>query len=117
MPGAGARVLGFGKHPDVAAAAQDALRRQGLRATNFALTDDAEGDARLISELSADSYDAVIFGGYINGQAPEFSPPAPETTAWFNRALNIVHEHAPTTKLVLVRGPADIPAALKRVLG
>jgi hypothetical protein len=116
MPSAGPRVLGFGKHPEIAAAAQDELRRLGFRATNFALTDDAAGDARLISELAADTYAAVVFGGYINGQAEAFSPPAPHTTAWFNRALNIVHQHAPTAKIVLVRGPDDIQTALDREL-
>jgi hypothetical protein len=117
MPSHGRRILGFGKHPEIAAAAQDEARRAGLRSTNFALTDDPEGDARLVSELQADTYDAVVFGGYINGQSPDFPPPAPETTAWFNRVLNIVHEHAPTAKIVLVRGPADAKAALARELG
>jgi hypothetical protein len=42
------RVLGFGKHPENAAAIQARLRDVGLPATNFALTDDEAGDARLI---------------------------------------------------------------------
>lgn len=116
MPAAGPRILGFGKHPEIAAAAQDGLRRLGFRATNFALTDDADGDARLAAELAADTYDAVVFGGYINGQAEAFSPPTPQTTAWFNRTLNIVHHQAPTAKIVLVRGPDDIQNALNREL-
>jgi hypothetical protein len=117
MPTTGPRILGFGKHPEIAAAAQDQARRDGLRSTNFALTDDDDGDARLLQALQSDTYDAVVFGGYINGQSPDFPPPEPETTAWFNRVLNIVHQHASTAKIVLVRGPADVRAALARELG
>ena len=51
----GWRVLGFGKHPEVAAAVQARLRAAGLRARNFALTDDAQGDSQLIRELAEDS--------------------------------------------------------------
>ena len=36
----GWRVLGFGKHPENAAAIQERLRAGGLRARNFALTDE-----------------------------------------------------------------------------
>jgi hypothetical protein len=111
----GWRVLGFGKHPENAAAIQQRLRTEGLRARNFALTNDAAGDEQLIQELSSATYDAVAIGGYITGQEPE-SPPTPETTAWFNRILNIIHEHAPTAKIVLVAGPADALPAINRVL-
>jgi len=64
------RVLGFGKHPENAAAIQARLRDAGLAATNFALTDDEAGDARLIQELTAADYDGVLIGGFINGQDP-----------------------------------------------
>ncbi|HEX6447874.1 MAG TPA: hypothetical protein VF060_00240 [Trebonia sp.] len=39
------RVLGFGKHPENAAAIQAGLRDAGLAATNFALSDDDPADA------------------------------------------------------------------------
>jgi hypothetical protein len=67
MPQTGPRILGFGKDPENAAAAQAALREAGYRATNFALTDDQEGDDRLVAELHADHYDVVDIGGVING--------------------------------------------------
>lgn len=110
------RVLGFGKHPENAAAIQAGLRKAGLAATNFALTDDEAGDARLIQELTAADYDGVMIGGFINGQDPE-DPPTELRTRWFNRILNIVHAHAPTAKIILVRNPADALPAIRRVLG
>jgi hypothetical protein len=110
------RVLGFGKHPENAAAIQARLRDAGLIAMNFALTDDEAGDARLIQELSEADYDGVLIGGFINGQDPE-DPPTEQRTRWFNRVLNIVHVHAPKAKIVLVRDPADALPAIARVLG
>jgi hypothetical protein len=112
----GWRVLGFGKHPENAAAVQERLRASGLRARNFALTNDRAGDDQLVRELDDDTYDAVLIGGYINGQDPE-TPATPETTAWFNRILNIIHAHAPEAKIVLVAGAADALPAVGRILG
>jgi hypothetical protein len=76
----------------------------------------AEGDARLVAELAKDRYDVVAIGGVINGQTPS-SPPTEETTLWFNRVLNLVAEHAPGTRFVLVRGPDDALPAIQRVVG
>jgi hypothetical protein len=109
-------VLGFGKHPENAAAIQAHLRGQGLRARNFALTDDRDGDEQLIRELAAAPYDGVAIGGFINGQDPEI-PPTEQTTIWFNRVLNLIHTHAPTAKIILVRTPSDALPAVERVLG
>ena len=36
---------------------------------------------------------------------------------WFNRVLNLIHVHAPTAKIILVRNPPDAVPALHRVLG
>ena len=71
----GWRVLGFGKHPENAAAIQRRLQSEGLRARNFALTDDQDGDDQLIRELTGATYDAVAIGGFINGQDPEIPQP------------------------------------------
>jgi len=97
----GWRILGFGKHPEIA----------------FALTNDDAGDARLVSELERAQYDGVAIGGYINGQDAVNFPATAETTVWFNRILNIVHAHAPSSKIILVRGPEDVVPAIERVLG
>jgi hypothetical protein len=112
----GWRVLGFGKHPEIGAAVQERLRGAGLAATIFVLTDDEAGDARLIWELTAEEYDGVVIGSYVNGQSLD-DPPTEQTTHWFNRILNIIHAHAPATKIVLVRNPADALSAISRVLG
>ncbi len=114
--GVGWRILGFGKQAGVAAAIQASLRSLGFQATNFALTNDADGDARLVRELRQADYDGVVIGGFINGQDPG-TPPTEETTLWFNRVLNLIHAHAPATKIILVRGPSDVVPALHRVLG
>jgi len=113
----GWRILGFGKHPEIAAAVQAKLRSLGFQANNFVLTDDEAGDARLIAELKQAEYDGVAIGGYINGQDAVNFPATVETTLWFNRVLNIVHANAPRSKIILVRGPEDVVPAIERVLG
>jgi hypothetical protein len=114
---AGRRVLAFGKHPEIAAVAQEQLRSLGFQATVFALTNDEAGDARLVAELKRGEYDGVTIGAYINGQNPANYPATEETTAWFNRVLNIVHTNAPNSKVILARAPEDIVPAIERVLG
>ena len=113
----GWRILGFGKHPEIAAAIQKKLRSLGFQATTFALTNDEAGDARLVSELKRAEYDGVAIGGYINGQDAVNFPATEETTVWFNRVLNIVHANAPGSKIILARGPEDVVPAIERVLG
>ena len=111
------RILGFGKHPEIAAAVQERLRSLGFRAKTFVLTNDGAGDARLAAELKGSEYDGVAIGGYINGQDAEHFPATEETTVWFNRVLNIIHMNAPSSMIILVRGPEDIVPAIGRVLG
>ena len=113
----GWRILGFGKHPEIAAAVQEKLRSLGFQATNFMLTNDEAGDARLVAELKGAEYDGVAIGGYINGQDAANFPATEETTVWFNRVLNIIHANAPRSKLILARGPEDVVPAIERVLG
>jgi quercetin dioxygenase-like cupin family protein len=113
---AGWRILGFGKHPEIAAAVREKLRSLGFLATTFVLTNDEAGDARLVEELKRAEYDGVAIGGYINGQDAVNFPASEETTAWFNRVLNIIHAHAPSAKIILVRGPEDVVPAIERVL-
>ena len=113
----GWRILGFGKHPEIAAAVQEKLRSLGFQATTFVLMNDEAGDARLVAELKRAEYDGVALGGYINGQDAANFPATKETTVWFNRVLNIIHENAPSSKIILVRGPEDVVPAIERVLG
>ena len=113
----GWRILGFGRHPEIAASIQAKLASLGFRATNFVLTNDEVGDARLVAELEQAEYDGVAIGGYINGQDAVNFPATEETTIWFNRILNIVHAKAPRSKIILVRGSEDAVSAIERVLG
>jgi hypothetical protein len=112
----GWKVLGFGKHEEIAAEIQQRLRAQGLRARTFALTDDPDGDARLIRELAEETYDGIAIGSFINGQDPTV-PPTEHTTRWFNRILNITQSHAPGAKIILVPSPPEAVFAIERVLG
>jgi hypothetical protein len=113
----GWRILGFGKHPEIVAAVQEKLRSLGFQATNFVLTNDEAGDARLVAELKRAEYDGVAIGGYINGQDAANFPATEETTVWFNRVLNIIHANASRSKIILVRNPEDVVPAIERVLG
>jgi len=113
----GRRILGFGKHREIAAAVHEKLCSLGFQATIFVLTNDEAGDARLVAELKRAEYDGVAIGGYINGQDSVNFPATEETTVWFNRVLNIVHPNAPSSKIILVRGPEDVVPAIERVLG
>jgi len=113
----GWRILGFGKHPEIAAAVREKLGSLGFQANTLVLTNDEVGDTRLISELKRAEYDGVAIGGYINGQDAVNFPATEETTVWFNRVLNIIHANAPGSKIILVRGPEDVVPAIERVLG
>jgi len=93
------------------------VEQLGFQATNFVLTNDEAGDAQLVAKLKRAEYDGVAIGGYINGQDAGNFPTTEETTAWFNRVLNIVHVNAPGLKIILVRGPEDVVPAVERVLG
>ncbi len=116
MPAGGPQLLGFGRLPAQILAVQNTLRALGYRATILPLTDDAEGDAELIRHLSAQPYDGVLIGGYINGQNPEY-PATLTSFLWFTRVINIVHEHAPGAKIILNRKPDEAAEACERVLG
>jgi hypothetical protein len=112
----GWRILGFGKHPEIGATVQTHLREAGLAATIMVLTDDEAGDAQLAKHLIAADYDGVVIGSFISGQDPQL-PPTEQTTLWFNRVLNIIHAHAPSAQIILVRNPGDALPAITRVLG
>jgi hypothetical protein len=36
---------------------------------------------------------------------------------WFNRVLNLVHELAPKSKIVLLKSPQDLQDAIQRIMG
>jgi hypothetical protein len=110
------RILGVGKRAENAAAMQELLRGAGHEAQNFAISDDATGDALLVAQLRAGPWDVVTIGSFINGQHAEL-PASEQTTAWFNRILNLIAEHAPGTRVALIRKPSDVVATVESVLG
>src|SRR5258705_13678647 len=104
----GRRILGFGKHPEIAAAVQENLRSLGFQATIFVLTNDDAGDARLVAELKRAEYDGVAIGGYINGQDAVNLPAPEENTNWSQTEFQKVQSNAPISKIKPLRGPQEV---------
>jgi hypothetical protein len=61
-------------------------------------------------------YINILSGGGINGFDDNF-PKEVTTLHWFNRLVNLVHEHAPKAKLIFVTCPEDMVDSFERVLG
>lgn len=113
----GWRILGIGKHQQMAIVIDERLRSTGCQATRFVLTNDKAGDVRLTLELTHSEYDSVAIGGYINGRDAVNFPATEEVTSLFNRVINIVHTNAPRSKIILESGPEDIVPVIERSLG
>ena len=73
------------------------------------------GTAMRVKVLNEDVYDAVTFGAFLTAQDPSATA-TEESTRWFNRVLNLVHQVAPMARIVLVRGPEHALADIRRVL-
>ena len=58
----------------------------------------------------------LVAGGGLNGY-DEAIPREVSTLHWFNRVVNIVHEHAPRAKFIFVQNPGDLANSFERVLG
>ena len=102
----GWRVLGFGKHTEVAAAVQGWLRGAGLRARDFALTDD---DARRLATHQENwprSSTTASPSAASSTVRIQRTLPTPRHRG-LNRVLNLIHLHAPTAKITRIRNPAD----------
>ena len=115
MPATGPRILSFGAHEHVAKVVQNAMRSAGFRGTAIGIADDAASDERLLKVLHEDVYDAVTFGAFLTAQDPSATA-TEESTRWFNRVLNLVHQVVPMARIVLVRGPEHALADIRRVL-
>ena len=61
------------------------------------------------------TYRHVFLGGGLNGFDDDF-PKEITTLHWFNRVVNLIHEHAPKAKVIFVSGPQDIEDSIQRVL-
>jgi hypothetical protein len=62
-------------------------------------------------------YIDILQGGAINGFDNDAFPKEITTLHWFNRIVNLVHEHAPKAKFIFVSGPTDLADSFERVLG
>ena len=40
-----------------------------------------------------------------------------EILLWFNRVLNVIHELAPQSKIILVKSPQDLHDGIHRIMG
>ncbi|UJR15910.1 hypothetical protein I4U23_002831 [Adineta vaga] len=111
------KILGIGRGAETAEKAEKYMRELNFpNAKVIALQNDKASDDKFIEILKSDEWDGVSVGGGINGFDDAFEKEV-TTLHWFNRIVNLVHEHAPKAKLIFVTGPNDIADAAERVLG
>ena len=65
-----------------------------------------------------------VVGGYVNGydqsrkyQEKDVSTDREEILLWFNRVLNVIHELAPKSKIILLKSPQDVHDGIQRNMG
>ncbi|CAF1251949.1 unnamed protein product [Adineta ricciae] len=114
--------VGAGKKPipDI----QKKLASLGYKNTRIlGIYDTKESEQEFINTLKEKQWDVITLGAYVNGfdQAAHYREegiPADRGVIlhWFNRILNVVHELAPKTKIVLVKSPQDLHDAIERVM-
>ncbi|CAF1319317.1 unnamed protein product [Adineta ricciae] len=95
------KILGVGAGNKPVADAQKQLASLGYKQTKiFGIYNTKKSDQEFINALKEKQWDVVALGGYVNGfdQAPKY------------------HEEAPNAKIVLLKGPQDLPDALERVV-
>ncbi|CAF1054360.1 unnamed protein product [Adineta ricciae] len=118
------KILGVGAGNKPVADAQKQLASLGYKQTKiFGIYNTKKSDQEFINALKEKQWDIVALGGYVNGfdQASKYheegvSTDRAEILHWFNRILNLVHKLAPNAKIVLLKGPQDLPDALERVV-
>ncbi|CAF1532439.1 unnamed protein product, partial [Adineta steineri] len=73
--------------------------------------------------LKEQQWDAISIGGYVNGfdqSALYHEKDVPTDRAdilhWFNRLLNVIHQLAPKSKIILVKSPQDIHDGIQRIM-
>ncbi len=87
---------------------EKSLQEQGFDA-HWCLTDLGEtADAVVLAELTTQHYDLILIGAGIRTFPAHF--------ALFERLINLVHEHAPKSKICFNTKPDDSKAAVLRWL-
>ncbi|CAF0876357.1 unnamed protein product [Rotaria sordida] len=111
------KILVLRREHELTEKAEEYLHEMGYKnAQVIAIENDKTNDDKLIELLKRNDWDGVSIGGGINGFDDKF-PKEVTTLHWFNRLVNLVHEHAPNAKLIFVTGPDDIIDSYERVLG
>ncbi|CAF1484018.1 unnamed protein product [Rotaria sordida] len=118
-------MLAIGATKNMAAEAQNYLITLGYKNSKLlGVYNTAESDQELITALKEKQWDAISIGGYVNGydQSVQFNDKnvpsdRAEILLWFNRVLNIIHELAPKSKIILVKSPQDIHDGVQRIMG
>ncbi|CAF0804829.1 unnamed protein product [Adineta steineri] len=82
-----------------------------------------ESDQKVIAALKEQQWDAISIGDYVNGfdqSVPYHVEDVPTDRAdilhWFNRLLNVIHQLAPKSKIILVKSPQDIHDGIQRIM-
>jgi hypothetical protein len=128
------KILAIGRGSMIAETAEKHLHELGYQnAKVLAVDNDKASDDKFIELLKNNDWDGVsigksrefhifelyiniLSGGAING-FDDHLPKEVTTLHWFNRLVNLVHEHAPKAKLIFVTRPADMVDSFERVLG
>ncbi|CAF1180698.1 unnamed protein product [Didymodactylos carnosus] len=119
------KILGFGAGNKPVPEARKSLAEKGYNNIKiFGIYNTKESDQELIAALKEKQWDVVAIGSYVNGfdQAAHYqekgvSTDRTEILLWFNRVLNLVHELAPKSKIVLLKSPHDLFDGIQRILG
>ncbi|CAF1197328.1 unnamed protein product [Rotaria sordida] len=111
------KILGLGRGVSTAKQAEENLKALGYKNIKIdgSLENNAGGDEKLIALLKENDWDAVSLGGGLTGYDEHFQREV-ATLHWFNRIVNIIHEHAPKAKFIFVDKPASLVEGIHRVL-
>ncbi|CAF1353459.1 unnamed protein product [Adineta ricciae] len=110
------KILAVGRQATIAEALENFMHESNYNNVKvIALENDKDSDDKFIEMLKSNEWDAVSIGAGVNGFAD--IPHEVTTLHWFNRLVNLVHQHSPKAKLIFVTGPEDLPDAAERVLG
>ena len=126
------KILAVGREAKIAETLESFMHESNYNNVKvIALENDKDSDDKFIEMLKSNEWDAVsigsliflwymikrnfLLGAGVNGFAD--IPHEVTTLHWFNRLVNLVHQHSPKAKLIFVTGPEDLPDAAERVLG
>lgn len=86
---------------------QKQFAAQGDHLDNCKIKLDCSAEAPVTAQLAHATYDCILIGGGIR---------EPENLEMFERIINSIHRHAPSTPIGFVNLPKDAPKTVARVL-